>query len=300
MQTDKMTTETQSVVVYPISSALLEAEVFLGKVKSITAKNEVQKKFLDEFHAYCKGDVSRIKEIESKADTNHKKINKWLKENGFQIELGPFGEGGFGVASILDLLGHWAIKGKNATITTDKKEYFPGIKMTNYGLKFHQVKDNPNFIIEIETRGDDTVYLMMAEEVPAGLAMVDHVEQIQNNMATATFEYEGVIFPKINLDEEGPLDWLIGLELLTPSGEIPFYVIAQALQQTKLKMNEVGFRVKSAVALGILAGAPLRKKEPYVIDRPFLMWITRPGLSKPLFVAYLNKDVWEDPEDLDM
>jgi len=58
--------------------------------------------------------------------------------------------------------------------------------------------------------------------------------------------------------------------------------------------------VKSAVALGILAGAPLKKKEPYVINKPFLMWITRQGLSKPLFVAYLNKDVWKDPEGLDM
>ena len=65
-------------------------------------------------------------------------------------------------------------------------------------------------------------------------------------------------------------------------------------------MNEIGFRVKSAVALGMLAGAALKRTEPYVINRPFLMWITRSGLSKPLFIAYLNKDVWKDPEGLDM
>ncbi|MCK4566559.1 MAG: hypothetical protein KAU48_04540, partial [Candidatus Thorarchaeota archaeon] len=292
--------ETSCVVVYPISSALLEAEIFLDNVESITTKNDVQKKFVDEFHAYCKGDVSRIEEITSIANTDNNKINKWLEENGFSIKLEPFGAGGFGVASILDLLGKWAIKGKESTVITEKKERFPGIKMANYGRKFHQVKDNPNFIIEIETRSDDVVYLMMAEEVPAGLAMVDHVEQITNNMITAPFDYDGFIFPKIDLDEQGPIDWLLGLELVTPSGKIPFYVIAQALQQTKLKMNEYGFRVKSAVAMGMLAGAPLKKKEPYVINKPFLMWITRPGLSKPLFIAYLNKDVWKDPEGLDM
>ncbi|TFH06004.1 MAG: hypothetical protein E4H14_11635, partial [Candidatus Thorarchaeota archaeon] len=114
------------------------------------------------------------------------------------------------------------------------------------------------------------------------------------------FEYDGFIFPKIDLDEETVLEWILDLRFETPKGVEPFYVISQALQQTKLKMNELGFRVKSAVALGILAGAAPKKLEPYVINRPFLMWITRPGLSKPLFIGYLNKDVWKDPKGLDM
>jgi hypothetical protein len=63
MQPEKMTKKTQCVVVYPISSALLEADLFLKNVKSFTTKNDMQKKFLDEFHAYCKGDVSRIDEM---------------------------------------------------------------------------------------------------------------------------------------------------------------------------------------------------------------------------------------------
>jgi hypothetical protein len=119
-------------------------------------------------------------------------------------------------------------------------------------------------------------------------------------MMEAPFEYDGFIFPKIDLDEETVLEWIINLRFETPKGEVPFYVIAQALQQTKLKMNEIGFRVKSAVAMGILAGAAPKKTEPYIINRPFLMWITRPGLAKPLFIGYLNKDVWKDPKDLDM
>jgi hypothetical protein len=300
MQPEKMTKKTQCVVVYPISSALLEADLFLKNVKSFTTKNDMQKKFLDEFHAYCKGDVSRIDEIQSIADTDHKRINKWLEDNGFQIRLGPFGPGGFGVASILDLLSKWAIKGTKASVMTEKNEYFPGVKMTNYGLKFHQVKDNPNFIIEIKTKGDDIAYLMMADGAPLGLAMVEYVEKISNNMKAAFFEYEGVIFPQIDLDEEGPIEWLVGLQFETPSGKIPYYVISEALQQTKLKMNEEGFRVKSAVALGILGEAVLEKKEPYVINQPFLLWIARKGLSKPLCVAYLNTDVWKDPKGLEM
>lgn len=300
MQQEKMTTETQTLVVYPISAAVRKAELFLEKVESITASNDVQKKFIDSIHAYCKGDVDRIREIESIADTNHKNINKWLAERGFQIQLGDFGPGGFGVASVLDLFGHWAVKGKKWSVRTEDDVYYPGIKMTNFGKEFYRVKENPNFIIEIETRENDHVYLMMANEVPTGLGLLDFVEKIHNEKQTVPFDYDGFIFPKIDLDEEIALDWLLGLRFETPNGKEPFYVISQALQQTKLKMNEEGFRVKSAVALGILAGAAPERKEPYEINRPFLMWITREGLSKPLFIAYLNKDVWKDPKGLDM
>jgi len=300
MQPEKMTTKTGCLVVYPISSALLKAEEFLEKVEGITTSNDDQKKFVDEIYSYYKVDVSKIDEIESIADIDNEKINQWLAERGFQIKLDPFGPGGFGVASMLDLIGEWAIKGKKWSVETEDGKYYPGIKMNNYGLKFHKVRDNPNFIIEIETKSQDRVFLMMAEEVPTGLALLDHVEHIMNDKITTPFEYDGVVFPKIDLDEKLTLDWLIDLRLETPSQEVPYYVIAQALQQTKLKMNEIGFRVKSAVALGILAGAAPKRTEPYVINRPFLMWITRPGIAKPLFIGYLNKDVWKDPENLDM
>lgn len=295
-----MSTKTQTLVVYPISSALRQAETFLKNVQGITTVNDIQKKFIDEIHTHCKGEISKIKEIESIANTNNKVINEWLKERGFQIKLEPFGPGGFGVASVLDLLGQWAIKGKEWSVETEDGKYYPGIKMNNYGNKFYHVKDDPNFIIEIETKDNDRVYLMMANEVPTGLSLLDYVEQLHKEKTTVPFQYDGFIFPMIDLDEETILEWILDIRFETPKGDIPYYVISQALQQTKLKMNEVGFRVKSAVALGILAGAAPKKLEPYVINRPFLMWIRRSGLSKPLFIAYLNKEVWKNPKGLDM
>ena len=300
MQPTKMTTETKTLVVYPISSAIRQAELFLKDVQSITTANDIQAKFMEQIHEYCKEEIQQIKEIESIADIDNEKINEWLKERGFQIKLGPFGPGGFGVASVLDLLGKWAIKGKEWSVETEEGEYFPGIRMTNYGKEFYRVKDNPNFIIEIETKESDRVFLMMADEVPAGLELLDHIEEIQKEMKTVSFEYDGFIFPKIDLDEETILEWILDLRFETPNGEVPFYIIAQALQQTKLKMNEIGFRVKSAVALGILAGAAPKSAKPYVINKPFLMWVIRPGLSKPFFIGYLNTDVWKDPKNLDM
>jgi len=73
-------------------------------------------------------------------------------------------------------------------------------------------------------------------------------------------------------------------------------IITQALQQTKLRMNEEGARAQSAVAIGVLRGC--LPTYDYVIDWPFLFWITRPGISKPLFVAYVTEDDWKNPGDI--
>ncbi len=283
--------KTRCMVTYPIVSAVLKAQEFLKSADTSPA-SDTQKTFIDEFYNSCKGDIPKISEIESVADTNVKNINNWLKERGFSIQLSPLSEGGFAVASMLDLIGEWTNKGNEDSVRTEDDEYFAGVKMTNYGLEFHRVEGNPNIIIEIETKVSDKVYLMMADDAPVGFAMVDHVESISQSMKKIESEHEGVIFPMVDLNEQGPLEWLIGLG-------IGGMVVAEALQQTKLKMNEEGFRVKSAVAMGILK-APPKRDQPYMINRPFLMWVKRPGLVKPLFVAYLNKDVWKNPEGLDM
>ncbi|MBN2230515.1 MAG: hypothetical protein JW779_13085 [Candidatus Thorarchaeota archaeon] len=289
---DERPDRTRCQVTYPMVSALLKAEEFLRNTDGLVPTNDTQKIFIKEFYNSCKSDIPKIHEIESIADTNIKKINNWLKERGFSIQLSSISEGGFGIASMLDLLGKWAKNGEKWSVSTEDGNYYPGIKMTNYGLGFYRVEGNQNIIIEIETKASDKVFLLMADHAPAGLSLVKHVEDISREMRKIEPEYEGVVFPMIDLNEEGVLKWLIGLN-------VGGMVVAEALQQTKLKMNHEGFRVKSAVAMGILK-APPRRGEPYVINRPFLMWITRPGLSKPLFVAYLNKDVWKNPEGLDM
>lgn len=295
--------KTKCTVTYPIVSALVKAEEFLkGKLNKITPTNDYQKKFIEDFYHPSKKDVSKLKEgeIESIADTSAKKINKWLRQRGFSIELNPIEKGGFGVASVLDLLARWTMKGSKATVVTEDKEYFPGVKMGNSGLKFYRTPKSDDLVIEIETKTSDRVFLMMAQDVPSDLMLVDHVERIHAEMKGAEPEHEGIIFPKIDMNLESPIDWILNLRFETPRKKEPFYYIAQALQQTKLKMNEEGFRVKSAVAMGMILAAPPRKATPYIINRPFLMWIRRPGFAAPLMVAYLDKDVWKDPEGLDM
>jgi len=52
--------------------------------------------------------------------------------------------------------------------------------------------------------------------------------------------------------------------------------------------------VESAVAIAILraTGAP---KPDHVINRPFLIWFERDGLSRPLFAGHITPDDWRNP-----
>jgi hypothetical protein len=75
------------------------------------------------------------------------------------------------------------------------------------------------------------------------------------------------------------------------------FYIGQALQQTKFRMNEKGAKVESAVAMSLNRGMAV-EPEPYVIDRPFVLWIERPGMAIPFFAAVLCEDVWREPKEL--
>lgn len=294
-----MTRGTTCIVTYPIVSALAKAVEFLKDVKELTGVNDKQQKFLSEIYAHCKDEIPKIEEIESIADLDVSVINEWLKNHGFDIELNPVGPAGFAVASMLDVIGKWATKGTFGSVVTEDRKFYPGVKMTNSITNFYKVVGEKDLVVEFETKNDDQVYMMMSDEVPKGLVLIDHVVDIHQKMIPITPDYDGVMIPKIDLDITESIDWIINLKLETPTLQFPYYIISQALQQTKLKLNEEGFRVKSAVALATL-GAGMPRVLPYMINRPFLMWIKRPSLTKPFFIGYLNTDVWKDPGGLEM
>ncbi len=296
---ETLTDKTSTIVTYPIAAALMEAQEFIIDSAGWNPIKIIQRDFLERFYTPCREEIPTIKEIKSIAHLDAEVVNKWLKEHDFDIQLKPFDESGFGAAGKLDLLGLWLVRGRQATVTTDNGSKYPGVRMEG-GIAFNTVGGSTDLVVALETGDQDVVYMMMADKAPSGFAMVSYVEEIMQNMTPVERDYEAVVFPMIDLNEEGELEWLINFQLLIPQDRFPFYFIQQALQQTKLKMNQEGYRVKSVAAVAMMLGAALPENPPYIINRPFLMWITRPGLSRPLFVAYLNTDVWKDPSGLDM
>jgi len=293
MTTEKIATGTTTKVFYPIVGALRAVEEYINNEdwKPISDK---QREFLEQFQTPCRGEISLISEIECIADKDVQVINDWLKHHGFSIKLDPMPDSALGTASKLDLAGYWKNLGTKKTVYTEEGEEYPGVEMEDGYFKFFCLDGKKELVIELETENGDLAYMLMVEEVPEGFSMVNDVENIMQQMKPCNPDYEGLKFPMIDLDTEGSLDWLVKME-------IGALYIGQALQQTKLKMNEKGFRIKSAAAIQMILKAPLgERKEPYIINRPFLFWVKRPEISRPLFVSYLNNDVWKDPDGLDM
>ncbi|MHA1937771.1 MAG: hypothetical protein ACXABV_07195 [Candidatus Thorarchaeota archaeon] len=296
---ENLTDKTSTIVTYPIAAALMEAEEFVIDSSGWNPVKIIQRDFLERFYTPCREEIPTIKEIKRIAHFDVEVVNKWLKEHDFDIQLDSFDENGFGAAGMIDLLGLWLVKGRQASIATDNGGKYPGVRMDT-GFTFNTVGGSSDLVVALETGDQDVVYMMMDEKVPSGFSMVSYVEEILQNMTPVERDYEAVVFPMIDLNEEGELEWLINLQLMIPQDRFPFYFIQQALQQTKLKMNQEGYRIKSVAAAAMMLGAALPETPPYIINRPFLMWIMRPGLSRPLFVAYLNTDVWKDPSGLEM
>lgn len=110
-----------------------------------------------------------------------------------------------------------------------------------------------------------------------------------------TDEFEGLIFPMVDLDQHVDVDWLVGMGTTEIQGEL--VEIVKTFQQPRLRMNELGARAESAVVL-TPAGAALHHKPTHIIDRPFLISFERKGLSKPLFVGHITEEDWRNPGEL--
>lgn len=280
-------------VTYPIVAALVKAEDILGLDRLWEGVNSTQQRFLEEFFAACRGEIVRIPEIESIASWNVDEINAFLRERNFTIQLDPFDEQTFGVASVLDLLVEWLQKGDITTVTTDDGRPFPGVLINKSGVRFFDAHGHPNPIARLETKSGDEVYMTMLDQPPEGFDLVATAERLSG--ARPSYDWGGLVFPMVDLDQKVDISWL--LDMRTMGDDFQPAWITQALQQTILKMNEVGARAKSAVAIAVTRGMSMPKPD-HIINKPFLVWFERDGLNKPLFVGHITEEDWKNPGSL--
>src|SRR3989338_8764552 len=285
-------------VTYPIVAALKKAEEFVKPVKNWRGSSFTCDRFLRDFLGRCCREISRIPEIESIASKSADEINKFLADKGFDIQLNPFSSQEFGVASVLDMLVEWAEKGEATSVTRrNTHDAYPAVRIARGSyVDFLETKGHNHAIARLRTKSGDFVHMTILDYLPdnsGSFKLVEIAEELSEGDKSDNL-IGGVVFPMVSLNQQVDISWLIGLRT-TGANELSA-IITQALQQTKLRMNEEGARAQSAVALGVLRGC--LPTYDYVIDWPFLFWITRPGISKPLFVAYVTEDDWKNPGDI--
>ncbi len=295
--------KTKTACVYPIVTAVVTAEnAFLGRDRKWKAVNKMQRRFLKELEL-CRTEAMTIPEIESRASRTAEPLNEFLRSKNFQIQLDPFPVlpppfKAWGAASVLDLAMLWFETGTKTTIVTPTLVQFSGFALSQQIVQFFTQKKHPHPIVSVQTKTDDRVFMTMFSRDLRHFDLL--AAAVDLSLATdRCYDFAGLHVPMVDLDQMVDISWL--KKMGTKDNEGFDNEITQALQQTKLKMNAKGARVKSAVAIGgmLSTSVSASPKPPHIINKPFLMWVTRPGLTKPLFVGRITEENWKDPGSLE-
>jgi hypothetical protein len=299
---------------HPIAKALIQAEAYAaGGYPLLWQANSVARsRFVSGFLSNAaRAELTtcfKPEELRAWANGDHVPLNTILEQEKFSIRFDPFQPGQFGSLSILDVLPMWLMEAQKTQIFAADGKFYPGVSMkrVEWGkeagrLEMFRVLRNANHsepIIVVNTQNGDSVFMTIAADVPctgdeAAIRLGSFLRTLSDGDISRG--YDSVQFPMLDIDQQPDISWLQGLWARCPSGD-PL-LLARALQQMKFKMNHLGCHLRSAAALSLERGCVSQSLD---IDRPFFLWIMRPGVSHPLLAAYVDYDVWKDPGTLDM
>ena len=267
----------------------------MGLNPNWVSTNETQERFIRHFLAACKG-VS-LKEIELSVSQNANEINEFLASKGFSIRLNPFPPNTVGFASILDLLVQWLQRGKKVDIIALNGKRYDGVQIKSEGVFIYgsTYKGQKHTVACLRTKSGDLVYMAVPMVQAEGLDLLDVARSLTDNVEYPA-PYEGIQFPMVKLDIVNNIDWLLGMETRNQSGTPA--VITQAIQQIRIRINEVGAHFESATAMAVtLKGIHIPKPE-LIIREPFIVWVIRPNVKEPIIAAVVTEENWENPGSL--
>ncbi len=240
-------------------------------------------------------DIEKIPELRAWARRTAQEINAILKGEGFEIQLEPWpdADGSFGVVSFLDVTVEWPQPGERTEITVAREgqpRNYPAFLLAKGVVDYLDVGEAKP-LLGIPARSDDRVYLHQTLDAPSGLGLYDRVAALRKGRTSSgRFAHFGAAtIPQVKLCQQADISWVKSMRI-----PHPLLLIVQALQEVRFGMNEIGARAKTATALEMSRGGPPPTTEPYIVDGPFLIWIERPELSTPLFVAYVTEEDWKE------
>ncbi len=282
---------------YTIIAALQKAEKMMSLKNDWKPGNETQKLFLKNFLQVCRND--NIGNIELEVSNKAEIINAFLQKKGFSIRLQPFPANTIGFASILDLIVEWLYPGEKVKIDAKNGGKYDGVHIKKEGVSFYEsvVNGYKHTVACIMTNSGDIVFITVPKEPLEGLNLIETADAIFKNMDILPRKYDGIRFPMVDLDIVNNIEWLRGMSTTNSMG-IPAE-ITQAIQQIKIKMNEKGARFQSATAMAVtLKCIAAQVPHDLIIREPFLVWVGRHELEKPIMAAFVTEDNWKNPGSL--
>jgi len=287
-----------TITTIPISVCLAEIEKKVGAHGSWQTTNEPQREFLEKTYTGDCQDRSKLTEKELSFEVSHEAdvINAFLASKNFKIKLDPFVEPtDFGVASVLDVSVEWKVAGKKASFAINKQQY-EAVRMDADDIEiFENSHGHP--IVRLPTKSGDVVTMSVVDRVLSGFALKETAASF-DACQTRSYAFSALKIPMIHLDQEEDISFFKKMKI-QGTDTLGDAIIIQAFQQTRFRLNELGARAESAVAMGMMrCSAASRPLPELVIDRPFVISITRPGMVSPLFTAYVTEQDWKNPGSL--
>ena len=253
-----------------------------------------QQAFLEEFYSkgIPKGGFSPD-ELETIGSLDVGVVNSFLKEKGFDIQLQQSQDPrALYTASVMNVLVKWLEPGTESQVLYQDQRY----PAANMSAGFVPYRSGGKDVLKFYTETKDTVWITPSTP-REGFDLIRHAQKVMGNLGPNPGgqwgRYSKAVFPMVSLDRMEDISYFIGMVFLGVDmmGEKTPFIIEQALNQNKLKMNHLGARAESAAAFGAMRGM----SSSLVIDEPFMVWFTREGLDLPFFVAYVTPDDWKNP-----
>jgi hypothetical protein len=286
--------KTHAVCRIPLVGCLLKASEY----KSISEDWQPVNKEQEDFKRHL-GVSSQIKaltdeEFDSTASDKEEEINQWLSDHGFTLKCPSILPGGFATASVVKLWVKWlqeAEKSKGRANDGNTYDYasftkLPGKKVTVNGTQWG--------MSQIATKEDNTqvfVAMPLQMEEMGDEALLTLARELQMGYYDATQAYDGLELPMINMDFQIVQGWVVGMN---SDG----WRIDACIQQFILKLNEKGATAKSAAVMTKSRSMSMDFKPRLFLDKPFLIWFSRDGITYPAFLGVCGYDCWAAPADL--
>ncbi|MFA6042157.1 MAG: hypothetical protein WCV85_05820 [Patescibacteria group bacterium] len=269
----------------PVAKALVETEKAIGAGEQWTPVNAEQRAFLEMHLSELRPHLDQIPELTASVSTEK------MDNNLVAVDA----------TSVLDVTVQWVKVGDERTIVQSRTmKEFPGVRLAHEHIAIYTTKVHPYPIAILETKSGDRVFITQAPHPLRGTVLDAYVRTLTHTeeITAVYFGFDGVQFPMVKLDDAPNIDWLE--KMSTTSAENYPAIIASAKQTTKLRVNVVGAHVKSEVHIRtmVFGSAHAPKPPDLIIDEPFLLWFTRPGIPVPLAICYVTEEHWVNPGSL--
>lgn len=287
----------QTCSVFDIFGAFKAAEDpdFLGPNRVWNSINPPQEEFF-QYNDEARHLVAQLQEeglIDFKVDWEASVVNDWMAQKGFAIKLTDMRRPDyFYVGSVYRQLIHWLRPGTELDLMAANGRTYPGALLDG-GLSFYD--SAKGMVAAVATTGNDVAYFMpMTVPTASPFGLMQTALSIQKNLEPK-YGYGELSFPMVNLDVTTDVSWLVGANTVSDRGQKA--KVAQALQQSKLKLNHLSALAESGFLMSMLMEACFTK-DRMAIDSPFLFWIARQGVPFPMFTAWVDYDTWENPGEI--